>query len=165
MRCPEHSLAPVPIPPLRFPLLTSSAILVLWAAAPTTSRAITHEAMVFHNGVVAGLQLASAFVDRNAPDWTSDYTLKSTAEFQLVAMESGFTLGTLGQIGAGAGYAAGVAAGIQDYIDLMNSVGDPVWFTDPSDPTDSATSPGSLSSRLSPRARPAAEASSGRPPL
>jgi len=98
-------------------------------ASAVSSHAITPYAMQYGKGLAKGLQIAADYVDDNAPDWETDYTQKSDVEFQLLAMEQTYTTGAIGSVAKGPRYDIGILAGIQAFIDRMNSVGSPVWFT------------------------------------
>lgn len=124
--------------------------------------AIVYAEVDYEKGVSVGMEMAADYVDTNAADWTTDFDQKSDAEFQLVAMEQSYVLGTGPAPRTAASYVSGVVAGIQNYITQMNSVGIPVWFTNgPTVPVSTAVTPHVAQA---PRARLLIDAPVGRRP-
>ena len=109
--------------------------LLVLLITPVT-QAITNDGMLYGAGLEFGFSSASGLVNSTAPDWTTDYQSKSNAEFALIVLESTYTIDDIGNSSNASMYNAGVTQGIQNYIDMMDSVGEPVWGTGyPGDPT------------------------------
>jgi hypothetical protein len=99
------------------------------------TRAISYDGIVYGTGVEFGFSTAASFVNSTAPNWETDYQAKSNAEFALLVLESMYAIDDYGVQGNAARYDAGVTQGIQNCIDMMDSIGDPVWGTGyPGDP-------------------------------
>jgi hypothetical protein len=116
---------------------TKIALLVtLGLLIAPASRAISFDGSLYGAGLESGFGVAATFVSSSAPDWETNYGSKSDAEFALLALKSSYVIADLGDTGSIAMYNDGVVQGIQDCIDMMDSVGDPVWGTGyPGDPT------------------------------